>query len=90
MEFAGAERTFVLEATRGTEASEAIVPIATEIDLGTIVARGITVIVVNAVTTRIVTRMVVATAGTIVTSIASGLLTRGRGDASRTLRRSSK
>ena len=90
MEFAGAERTFVFEATRGTEASEAIVPIATEIDLGTIVARGITVIVVNTVTTRIVTREVVATAGTIVTSIASGLLARGRGDASRTLRRSSK
>ena len=90
MEFAGAERTFVFEATRGTEASEAIVPIATEIDLGTIVARGITVIVVNTVTTRIVTREVVATAGTIVTPIASGLLARGRGDASRTLRRSSK
>ena len=90
MEFAGAERTFVVEATRGTEAREAIIPIATEIDLGTIVARRITVIVVIAVATGIITRMVVATAGTIVTSIASGMLTRGRGDASRTLRGSSK
>jgi len=90
VEFAGAERTFVLEATRGTEASEAIIPVATEIDLGAIVARGVTIIVVIAVPTRIITRGVVATTRTIVTSIASGLLTSGRGNAGRTLRRSSK
>ena len=66
MESAGAKCTFVLEQTRGTETSERIIPIATEVGLGAIAGRRVAIIVVVAIATGVV---IVTTAAVVVAAV---------------------
>ena len=76
----------MVETTRRTKTSEAIVPVATKANLGTIIGRRISIIVVIAVTTGIVAGMVVATTKVVVASFTSGALSTGNGNPSRARR----